>query len=69
MKTSIETFAEIYGQVLANGWSMLRGTPPPVKELTPGEAQVAAHQEWEDEGGSIEQVKKPKLKPGRKPRR
>jgi hypothetical protein len=64
MKTPRPTFAAIYSEVVATGWSMLTGRPPPPKELTPKEAQVAANQEWEDEGGSI---KPPEKKPGQGP--
>jgi hypothetical protein len=35
----------------------------PAQELTPNAAQVTADQEWEDEGGSIKQAKKPDLEP------
>ena len=43
-------------------------TPPaaPAGQLTPNAAQVEADQEWEDEGGSIKQPKKPDLQPAPK---
>jgi hypothetical protein len=49
-------------------WSTLTGRPPaaPTQELTPKAAQVAADQEWEDEGGSCKPAKKPGAQPAPK---
>ena len=35
-------------------------------QLPPNPAQVAAEQEWEDEGGSVKQPKKPQAAPAPK---
>ena len=58
---------------LCTGWlntcrSMFPGGSPaaPVQELPPKAAQVVADQEWEDEGGSIKQAKKPEQAPAPK---
>jgi hypothetical protein len=47
---------------------MLAGLLPgqPAKEPTPKPSQVAAEQEWEDEGGSIKPPKKPPAEQGPK---
>ena len=48
-------FTAIYAQWLESFRAMLPGGRPsrPSEELTPKQEQVAATQEWEDEGGSI----------------
>jgi hypothetical protein len=69
MKTPLTTFVERYTEWMNITWSMLTGVPLPAKESPAKAAPSAAEQEWEHEGGSIRQVKKPKLKPGRKARR
>jgi hypothetical protein len=48
-------FTAIYAQWLESFRAMIPGNRPsgPAGELTPKQEQVAATQEWEDEGGSI----------------
>ena len=48
-------FTAIYAQWLESFRAMIPGgrPPGPSEELTPKQEQVAANQEWEDEGGSI----------------
>ena len=43
------------------GWSLFTGWLPGAraKEAGPKTVQIAAEQEWEDEGGSVKQPKKP----------
>ncbi len=65
MKTPFTQFVALYTEWLNTGWTMLTGRPPvaPTRELTPKAAQVAADQEWEDEGGSVKPAKKPGTEP------
>jgi hypothetical protein len=65
MKTPRTTFTALYTGWLDNCRSIFIGRPPaaPAQELTPKAAEVAADQEWEDEGGSIKQAKKPDVEP------
>ena len=48
-------FTAIYAQWLESFRAMIPGSGKsgPSDELTPKQEQVAANQEWEDEGGSI----------------
>ena len=68
MEPSRTAFTTIYTEWLGAWRSMFASTPPadPAKDSAPPSAQVAAVQEWEDEGGSIKQTKKPGLEPGPK---
>jgi hypothetical protein len=61
MKSPLTTFSALYRECMSTYWSTLTGRPPaaPAVEPTPKAAQVAADQEWEDEGGSIKPAKKP----------
>jgi len=65
MKSLRTTIPALYTKWQNTYWSMLTGRPPAAlaKELTPKAAQVAADQEWEDEGGSIKPAKKPATEP------
>ncbi len=64
MKTPVSGFTVVYSAWLEAFRTMLPGWPPTPKEPTAKEAQVAANQEWEDEGGSIKPAEK---KPGVEP--
>jgi len=68
MKPSIPTIPDFYTKWLHAGRSMLESMLPgaPARELPPKPAQVAAEQEWEDEGGSIKSPKKPQAEPAPK---
>jgi len=68
MKSPLSTFTELYLQWLDSFRVMLPGREPaaPADQSTPKAAQTAAVQEWEDEGGSIKQAKKPGLEPAPK---
>ena len=66
MKNIFETVTERYTTWLNTSWSMVTGTPMPAKEPTPKAAQVAADQEWEDEGGALKPAKKPDAEPAPK---
>lgn len=63
MKTfpALTSIPDLYANWMAIGWAMLQGRAPedPTKTPSPKPAQVAAEQEWEDEGGSVKQPKKP----------
>lgn len=65
MKPPPTTLPARYTKWLNTSWSMLKGklSTAPAKELTPKAAQVVADQEWEDEGGSVKQAKKPRTEP------
>jgi hypothetical protein len=65
---SPDTIQARFTKALSTGWSMLTGTPAPApaKVLTPKAEQVAAHQEWEDEGGTCKPAEKPAAKPAPK---
>jgi hypothetical protein len=54
MKNDVNPFVAAYAQWLDSFRAMLPGWPPLPKEPPCGQAQVAANQEWEDEGGSIQ---------------
>ena len=62
------TFSEYYAEWLESFRAMFPGGShaAPATEPTPKEAQVAANQEWEDEGGSIKPEKKPDEAPAPK---
>jgi len=68
MKPTPPTIPNLYTKWLQPGWAMLAGLLPgqPAKEATPKPSQVAAEQEWEDEGGSIKPPKKPPAEQGPK---
>jgi hypothetical protein len=68
MKNTLTSIPELYANWMNLGWSMLAGMLPgtQAKELPPKPAQVAAEQEWEDEGGSVKQPKKPQAQPAPK---
>jgi hypothetical protein len=62
-------FTALYAQWLESFRAMIPGgRPAPPEELTPRQEQVAATQEWEQEGGSIKpQIEaKPALAPAPK---
>jgi len=59
MKSPYTTIPARFTKALSAGWSMLTGTPAPARVLTPKAEQVAAHQEWEDEGGTCKPAEKP----------
>lgn len=65
MKTPLTTFTAVYTEWLETFRSMIPGGThaAPAGELTPKAAQVVADQEWEDEGGSVKQPKKPRTEP------
>ncbi len=57
------TFSEYYVEWLESFRRMLPGgAQPAAKDPSPKQAQVAANEEWEDEGGSIKPERKPDLK-------
>jgi hypothetical protein len=58
----------LYANWMNIGCSMLPGwlATAPAKELPPKPAQAPAEQEWEDEGGSVKQPKKPQAQPAPK---
>ena len=60
MKPPVSTFTSIYTEWLDTFRAMIPGGSQAgaTKEPTPKEAQAAANQEWEDEGGSIKPEKK-----------
>jgi hypothetical protein len=65
MNTSPNTpFTAIYTQWLESFRALIPGCAPagPSEETTRKQEQVAAHQEWEDEGGSVVQTVKPGTK-------
>jgi hypothetical protein len=66
MKNLQTTIPALYTKWVNTSWLMLTGRPEPAKVLTPKAAQVAADQEWEDEGGSVKPAKKPGTEPGPK---
>jgi hypothetical protein len=68
MKNLHTTLPGLYAKWVNTGWTILTGRPPetPAGELPPKAAQVAADQEWEDEGGSIKPPKKPGTEPAPK---
>ena len=68
MKPPVSTFTAVYTEWLDSFRAMLPGgsRTAPAREPTPKEAQAAAHQEWEDEGGSIKPEKKPAQEPAAK---
>ena len=66
MKSPYTTIPARFTKALSTGWSMLTGTPVPAKVLTAKAEQVAAHQEWEDEGGTCKPAEKPVMKPAPK---
>lgn len=55
MKSSPITIPELYANWLASSWSILLGSvsAAPGVEPAANAAQVAAEQEWEDDGGSV----------------
>jgi hypothetical protein len=59
MKPTVSTFTSIYTEWLDTFRAMIPGGShkPLAGEPTPKEAQIAANQEWEDEGGSIKPEK------------
>jgi hypothetical protein len=59
MKSSYTTIPARFTKALSTGWSMLTGTPAPARVLTPKAEQVAAHQGWEDEGGTCKPAEEP----------
>jgi len=59
MKDLRTTLPELYAKWMNTGWTILTGRPPQANELTLKETQVAADQEWEEEGGSAKAPKKP----------
>jgi hypothetical protein len=63
MKNIFETVTERYTAWLNTSWSMVTGTPLPAKDPSHKAAQVAAVQEWEDEGGAIKPAKTPEAEP------
>jgi len=66
MKSPYTTIPARFTKALSTGWSMLTGTPVPAKVLTAKAEQVAAHQEWEDEGGTCKPAEKLVTKPAPK---
>jgi hypothetical protein len=68
MKSSLTSIPELYASWMNVGWSMLAGMLPgaQAEKPTASPAQVAAEQEWEDEGGSVKQPKKPQAEPAPK---
>jgi hypothetical protein len=68
MKSSHTAMPELYASWMNVGWSMLASMLPgaQAKELPAKPAQAAAEQEWEDEGGSVKQPKKPQAQPAPK---
>ena len=56
MKIIRETFPTLYARWVSTTWPILTGRPNPSSPI-PQAAQVAADQEWEDEGGSIKPEK------------
>jgi hypothetical protein len=64
MKSLPTTFAALYRECMSTYWSRLTGRP--TVEPTAKAAQVAAVQEWEDEGGSIKPAKKAAPEPAAK---
>ena len=61
------SMSEYYSEWLQAFRAMLPGgSAAPAKEPTPKEAQVAANQEWEDEGGSVKPEKTPENPPAAK---
>jgi len=59
MKPTVSTLASIYNEWLDTFWSMVPGGSHarPAGEPSPKEAQAAANQEWEDEGGLVKPEK------------
>ncbi len=60
-------FTPIYAQWLDSFRSLFPGgaansSSSPAEALTPKQEQVAANQEWEDEGGSVKPVPTPEAK-------
>ncbi len=70
MKTPDHPFTAIYTEWLDAFRGMLPGWHPTAtpKEPTAKEAQVAANQEWEDEGGTVRPAEKPALVPAPAPK-
>jgi len=68
MKPTVSTFTSIYTEWLNTFRAMIPGgsAKPPAGEPTPKEAQVAANQEWEDEGGLVKPEKSTDPAPGSK---
>ena len=64
MKPPAIVFAEIYLQWLDSFRAMLPGFAPPgaSEEVVRRKQQIAANQEWEDEGGSIKPAPTPEVK-------
>jgi hypothetical protein len=68
MEPSRTPLTVIYTEWLGAWRSMFIRTPPaaPPPDPSPPPAQAVAEQEWEDEGGSIQQTEKPGEEPGPK---
>ncbi len=66
MSSPNSPFTAVYTQWLASFRAMIPGGAPagPAEDLARGQEQAAAHQEWEDEGGSVRPAEK---KPGTAP--
>lgn len=62
MEPSRTPLTAIYIEWL-NAWRSIFTRTPPAQDSTPPPAQAAAEQEWEHEGGSIKQPKKPGREP------
>jgi hypothetical protein len=55
-------FTSIYTQWLDSFRALIPGMSGPSEEMVRKQEQVTAHQEWEDEGGSVVQTVKPGTK-------
>ena len=66
MKSLSTSIPARFTKALSTGWSLLTGTPAPVKPLTPNAEQAVAHQDWEDEGGTCKPAEKPAAEPAPK---
>ncbi len=53
MKTTVTPLTAVYAQWLESFRSMLPGWSKKPDEPTAKQEKVAAHQEWEDEGGTV----------------
>ncbi len=59
MKLPVSPITAIYTEWLNSFRALIPGgsSPKPADTLTPKQEQVAANQEWEDEGGSVKPPK------------
>jgi hypothetical protein len=55
MKNPIQKVPELFARFSRAAWPILTGRPETLPETKRKADQVAANQEWEDEGGAIKQ--------------